>query len=166
MTENILLPLGLHFFLIFCYVPYKLTTDLGGSHIVTRADKQTEDDFLMEWAMELVVKIVKAMWWSSSCPTLAMPWTAVHQAPLPMGYPREGYWSELPFSSPGDLPNPGIKPGSPALQTDSLPTELPMTRFYSVATRRTPRRESELELLSISPSLFCKTSSKDGESTS
>ena len=57
MTENILLPQRYHeiiclagfaLFLIFCYVPYKLTTDLGGSHIVTRADKQTEDDFLME----------------------------------------------------------------------------------------------------------------------
>ena len=41
-----------------------------------------------------------------------------------MGFPRQEYWSGLPFPSPGDLPNPGIEPGSPALQADSLPTEL------------------------------------------
>ena len=41
-----------------------------------------------------------------------------------MGFPRQEYWSELPLPSPGDLPDPGIKPGSPALQADSLPTEL------------------------------------------
>ena len=40
-----------------------------------------------------------------------------------MGFFRQEYWSELPFSSPGDLPNPGIEPGSPALQTDALPSE-------------------------------------------
>ena len=42
-----------------------------------------------------------------------------------MGFPRQEYWSGLPFPSPGDLPNPGLKPGSLALQLDSLPTELP-----------------------------------------
>ena len=41
-----------------------------------------------------------------------------------MGFSRQGYWSGLPFPSPGDLPNPGIEPRSPALQVDSLPTEL------------------------------------------
>ena len=41
-----------------------------------------------------------------------------------MGFSRQGYWSELPFSSPEDHPNPGNEPGSPALQADSLPTEL------------------------------------------
>ena len=45
----------------------------------------------------------------------ATPWTAAHQAPLPMGFPRQEYWSRLPFPPPGDLPDPGIKPGSPAL---------------------------------------------------
>ena len=38
------------------------------------------------------------------------PWTVDHQAPLSMGFPRQEYWSGLPFTSPGDLPNPGIKP--------------------------------------------------------
>ena len=45
------------------------------------------------------------------------------QAPLSMEFSRQEYWSGLPFPSPGDLPNPGIEPGSPALQADSLPTE-------------------------------------------
>ena len=54
----------------------------------------------------------------------ATPWTAAHQAPLSMRFSRQGYWSGLPFPSPGDLPNPGIEPESPSLQADSLPTEL------------------------------------------
>ena len=58
------------------------------------------------------------------CPTLATPWTVAHQAPLSMGFSRQEYWSGLPFPSSRDLPDPGIKPGSPALQADSLPTEL------------------------------------------
>ena len=49
-----------------------------------------------------------------SCPTLATPWTVAHQAPLSMGFSRQEYWSGLPFPSSGDLPDPGIKPGSPA----------------------------------------------------
>ena len=48
-----------------------------------------------------------------------------HQVTLSMGFPRQEYWSGLPFLSPGDLPDPGIEPGSLALQTDSLPTEIP-----------------------------------------
>ena len=47
-----------------------------------------------------------------------------HQAPLSMIFSRQGYWSGLPFPSPGDIPNPGIELGSPALQADYLPTEL------------------------------------------
>ena len=53
------------------------------------------------------------------------PWTAAHQAPLSMGFPRQEYWSGLPCPPPGDLPNPGIKARSPALQADSLPSEPP-----------------------------------------
>ena len=55
------------------------------------------------------------------CPTLAIPWTLARQAPLSMGFFRQEYWSGLAFPSPGDLPNTGIKPGSPALQADNLP---------------------------------------------
>ena len=61
---------------------------------------------------------------AKSCPTLATPWTVAHQAPLSMGFSRQVYWSGLPFPFPGDLPDPGIKPRSPALQADSLPTNL------------------------------------------
>ena len=53
------------------------------------------------------------------------PWTVARQAPLSMEFSRQEYWSGLPFPSPGDLPDPGIEPRSPALQVDSLPTELP-----------------------------------------
>ena len=53
----------------------------------------------------------------------ATPWTVTYQAPRSMGFSRQEYWSGLPFPSPGDLPNPGIEPGSPALQTDALPSE-------------------------------------------
>ena len=49
------------------------------------------------------------------------PWTVAHQSPLSMELSRQEYWRELPFPSPGDLPNPGIKPRSLALEADSLP---------------------------------------------
>ena len=54
------------------------------------------------------------------------PWTVTHQAPLSMGFPRQEYWSGLPFPSPGDLPDPEIKPRSPALQAGSLQSESPI----------------------------------------
>ena len=53
------------------------------------------------------------------------PWTVTHQAPLSVGFSRQEYWSGLPFPSPGDLLDPGIEPGSPALQADYLPSEPP-----------------------------------------
>ena len=48
------------------------------------------------------------------------PWTIAHQAPLSVGFSRQEYWSELPCPPPGDCPNPGIEPGYPSLQADSL----------------------------------------------
>ena len=53
------------------------------------------------------------------------PLTVAHQAPVSMGFPRQEYWSELPFPSPGDLPNPGIKPASSALADGFFTTEPP-----------------------------------------
>ena len=53
----------------------------------------------------------------------ATPWIVAYQALPSMGFSRQEYWSGLPFPSPGDLPNPGIEPRSPALQTDALPSE-------------------------------------------
>ena len=61
---------------------------------------------------------------AKSSPALAAPWTVACQAPLSKEFSRQGYWSGLPFPSLGDLPDPGIEPGSCALQADSLPTEL------------------------------------------
>ena len=51
--------------------------------------------------------------------------TAAHQAPLSMGFSRQEYWSGFPFPTPGDRSQPGIEPGSPILQADSLPCEPP-----------------------------------------
>ena len=68
---------------------------------------------------------------SDSCAT---PWTVARQAPLSMRVSRQEYWSGLPFPSLGDLPDPGIKPASPAspaLQVDSLLTEPPMETLES-----------------------------------
>ena len=59
---------------------------------------------------------------AKSCPTLATPWTVARQAPLSMGFSRQEYWSGLPLPSPGDLPDPGIEPVSPALQAESFTT--------------------------------------------
>ena len=60
-----------------------------------------------------------------SCPTLVTPWTIACQSPLFMEFPRQEYWTRFRFPSPGDLSDPGIKPRSPTLQADSLPTEPP-----------------------------------------
>ena len=53
------------------------------------------------------------------------PQTVAYQAPLSMGFSRQECWSGLPFPSPGDLLDPGIETGSPALQADTLPSEPP-----------------------------------------
>ena len=55
----------------------------------------------------------------------ATPWTVAYQASPSMGFSRQEYWSGLPFPSPGDLPDPGIEPGSPTLEADALTSEPP-----------------------------------------
>ena len=84
---------------------------LSGSHtcIITDTD-------MLEFMCMLVAQ---------SCQSLCDPWTVAHQAPLSMEFSRQEYWSGLPIPSPRDLPHPGIKPGSPALLADSLPSEPP-----------------------------------------
>ena len=62
------------------------------------------------------------------CPILATPWTVAHWAPLSMGFPSQEYWSGFPFPSPGDLPNPGTKPESPALAC----------RFFTLSHQESP----------------------------
>ena len=86
----------------------------------------------MEWYSELKkldmksCKAIKVKVKSLSRVLLSVtPWTVACQAPLSMGFSRQEYWSGLPFPSPGDLPDPGIKPGSPSLQADALTSELP-----------------------------------------
>ena len=56
------------------------------------------------------------------------------KAPLSVGFSQQEYWSGLPFPSPGDLPNPGIEPGSPALQADALSSEPPGKPSYKAET--------------------------------
>ena len=70
---------------------------------------------------------------AQSCLTLATQWTVARQAPLSMGFSRQECWSGLPLASPGDLPDPGIKSRSPALQAYSLLMDLqakPTERYY------------------------------------
>ena len=59
------------------------------------------------------------------CPTPCDPMDCSLQAPLSMRFSRQEYWSGLSFPSSGDLPDPGIEPGSPALEADALPSEPP-----------------------------------------
>ena len=61
----------------------------------------------------------------SSVQLFGTPWTVAYQAPPSMGFSRQEYWSGLPFPSPGDLPDPGIKLRSPAFQADALTSEPP-----------------------------------------
>ena len=73
---------------------------------------------ITEWK-KVKVKSLSRVW------LFATPWTAAHQAPQSMEFSRQEYWSGLPFPFPGDLPNPGIEPRSPALQADTLLSEPP-----------------------------------------
>ena len=90
-----------------------------------RADIQWSQSAIENWD-SLLNKGLKVKVKSLSCVRLfATPWTIAHQVPLFMGFSRQEYWSGLPFPSPGDLPDPGIKPRSPALQADALTSEPP-----------------------------------------
>ena len=76
-----------------------------------------------QWIQQRVV-----MWVSSRFSRVQLfvpPWAAACQTPLPMRFPRQEYWSGLPCSPPGDLPSPGVKPRSPALQVESLLSDPP-----------------------------------------
>ena len=69
--------------------------------------------------LEKLMKLLGHVW------LFVTPWTVAYQAPWTMGFTRQEYWSGLPWPSPGDLPDPGIEPGSSALQPDTLPSEPP-----------------------------------------
>ena len=95
----------------------------------------------------------------------ATPWTVAYQTPPSMGFSRQQYWSGLPFPSPGDLPNPGIKPGSPTLQAYTLPSEPPgnvkvmicqITQSKNVLPKlKIIRVKTGLQYAKIKPSLKC-----------
>ena len=68
--------------------------------------------------------------------TVCDPWTVALQAPLSMGFPRQGYWSGLPFPSPGDLPDPGIEPTSAALAGGVYNTSSKDRSLQSAETQR------------------------------
>ena len=75
-------------------------------------------------------ELCSTKWFCSVMSNSVIPWTVVYQAPLSMEFSRQKYWSGLPFPSPEDLPDPGIKPRSPTLQADALPSE-PPGNFFS-----------------------------------
>ena len=79
---------------------------------------------------------------AKSCPTLATLWTVACQPPLSMGFSGEEYWSGLPFPTPGDLPNPGIKP-------ESLVSLGLACRFFTIYVTGSPLFPSLLRFLSV-----------------
>ena len=92
---------------------------LGGP-VINRLSHSSKSSFLCPALWYWSESEVKSL----SCVRLfATPWTLAYQAPPSMGFSRQECWSGLPFPSPGDLPDPGIKPRSPTLQADSLPSE-------------------------------------------
>ena len=117
-----------------CYVP---DSDLGAedtSHeqkklILTwivismevEANSKQVNQYIYKILLKVKVKSLSRVW------LFATLWTVAYQVPLLMGFSSQEYWSGLPFPSPGDLPNPGIEPKSPALYADALPSEPPDT---------------------------------------
>ena len=82
----------------------------------------TNDLISRAYVMKTMKVKVKSL---SRIQLFSTPWTVAHEAPPCMEFSRQEYWSGLPFLSPGDLPDPGIEPKSPALQADSLLSEPP-----------------------------------------
>ena len=87
------------------------------------------------------------------------PWNVAHQASLSMGFSKQKYWSGLPFPSLGDLPDPGIKLGSPVLQTDSLSSEPP----GKPPSWHQQKRESHTEGNSKDSADYCCRRERQGE---
>ena len=87
------------------------------------------------------------------------PWTVVFQAPLPMGSLRQEYWSGLPLSSPGNLPDPGIEPESPALAGKFFTTEPPGETY---ANKASLQKKTDIAFFTCQAGLnaFCGLSTK------
>ena len=123
MSASLFLPWKLVNQYHFSKVPYNLLlfltyfilmTDSSFIHITTNG---LISFFFMKRKKE--VKSLSCVW------LFVTPWTVAYQAPPSMEFSRQEYWSGLPFPSPGDPPNPGVEPMSPALQADALPSEPP-----------------------------------------
>ena len=108
--------------------------------------------FSNAWKWKVKVKSLSHVW------LFTTPWTAAFQAPLSMGFSRQQYWSGLPLPAPGDLPNPGIEPRSPALQTDALPSEPSRKPSYSrlFSSNSAPRTERQTAQIDHSTFPKCK----------
>ena len=87
-----------------------------------RHDNGTHSTQMGSWGKTSLLGKSKSGLVAKSCLTLVTPWAVAHRAPLSMGISRQEYFSGLPFHSTGDLPDPGIESGSPALQAVSLLT--------------------------------------------
>ena len=99
-------------------------TWLPGHHVGPHVSQWQLEPFLVEPSTQLVkVKLL------SRVRLFSTPWTVANQAPPSMGFSRQEYWNGSPFPSPGDLPDPGIKPRSPSLQADALTSE-PLGNYY------------------------------------
>ena len=96
-----------------------MITDLQSLSLNICPKNTNADAYIGYFYFKRKVKLLSRVW------LFVTPWTVAYQAPLSMGFSRQQYWSGLPFPSPVDLPNPGIEPRSPALQTDALPSEPP-----------------------------------------
>ena len=104
-----------------------------GSKITADGDCSHETDRCLLLGRKAVTNLcVKSL---SRIRLFATPWTVAYQAPPSMGSSRPEYWSGLPFPSPGDLPDPGIEPGSPAFQADAV-TSGPPGKLYSILKSR------------------------------
>ena len=98
-----------------------VTPDLNNEIILTNLLIKKLNNNLCSLVVKVKMKVLRHIRF------FATPWIIACQAPPSVGFPRQEYWNGLPFPSPGDLPDPGIEPGSPALQADSLPSA---TREY------------------------------------
>ena len=109
--------------------PLALTAPAQGVHISAFCHYRSILPFL-EFHINGISHRVYASVSCSVVSNSATPWTVACQALLSVDFSRQEYWSALPFPSPEELLNPGIEPGSPALQADSLPSEPPGKLFY------------------------------------
>ena len=100
-----------------------MSANLENSAVATGLEKVSFPSSSKERQCQRMLKVkVKSL---SRVRLLATPWTVAYQAPLSMRFSRQEYWSGLPFPSPGDLPDPGIEPGFPTLEADTLTSEPP-----------------------------------------